>query len=208
MNRPLFAFLHQRKKVLLFLFLALNTGNCFASLEDFSEQSFTLDVPVVLSASRLRQPLSEAPNAVTVIDRNIIAASGFRNLPDLFRLVPGMYVDQISDIIFLDPTTLVNGGRPYSFHNLMSATYKGLEATVKYRWSKQSGLTFNFTHQQASCAITGTMIQPAFVPILQRDIASVCPVSVPSDSGSILITQRVKIFSSARVTTTRKRCRL
>lgn len=50
------------------------------------------DFPVVLSASRLKQPQSEAPNAMTVIDRSMIVASGFRNIVDLFRLVPGMYV--------------------------------------------------------------------------------------------------------------------
>lgn len=47
---------------------------------------------MVLSASRLSQPLSEAPNAMTVIDRKMITASGFRFIPDLFKLVPGMYV--------------------------------------------------------------------------------------------------------------------
>jgi iron complex outermembrane receptor protein len=58
-----------------------------------SEQDYLQDLPVVLSASRLHQPLSEAPNAVTVIDREMIKASGFRNLADVFRLVPGMFVD-------------------------------------------------------------------------------------------------------------------
>lgn len=57
-----------------------------------SDQDFLQEFPVVLSASRLSQPLSEAPNAMTVIDRKTIAASGFRTLPDLFKLVPGMYV--------------------------------------------------------------------------------------------------------------------
>lgn len=46
----------------------------------------------MLSASRLSQPLSEAPNAMTVIERDMIVASGFRNLADVFNLVPGMYV--------------------------------------------------------------------------------------------------------------------
>ncbi|MEQ1556427.1 MAG: TonB-dependent receptor plug domain-containing protein, partial [Gallionella sp.] len=32
------------------------------------------------------------PNAMTVIDRAMIVASGFRSLPDVFQLVPGMYV--------------------------------------------------------------------------------------------------------------------
>ena len=57
-----------------------------------SEQSYLQDFPVVLSASRLNQPLEEAPNAMTVIDRDMIKASGFRTIAELFRLVPGMYV--------------------------------------------------------------------------------------------------------------------
>lgn len=57
-----------------------------------SELDFLQEFPVVLSASRLRQPLAEAPNAMTVIDRDMIRASGFRTIPDLFRLVPGIYV--------------------------------------------------------------------------------------------------------------------
>lgn len=50
----------------------------------------------MLSASRLSQPLSEAPNAMTIIDRNTIKASGFRTISDLFRLVPGMYVSNLN----------------------------------------------------------------------------------------------------------------
>jgi iron complex outermembrane receptor protein len=59
---------------------------------DFSEADFFDDLPVVLSASRLLQPLNEAPVAVTVIDREMIRASGFRDIPDLLRLVPGFSV--------------------------------------------------------------------------------------------------------------------
>ncbi len=55
------------------------------------EQAYWQELPVVLTASRLAQPLSEAPNAMTVIDRQMIKASGFRRLSELFRLVPGMY---------------------------------------------------------------------------------------------------------------------
>ena len=93
MNWLLLSFLRQRRKVLLSSFLVLNMSDCLAALEDFSEQSITLDVPVVLSASRLKQTQPDAPNAVTVIDRAMIKASGFRTTADLFKLVPGMYVD-------------------------------------------------------------------------------------------------------------------
>ena len=50
------------------------------------------DYPVVLSASRLTQPLIEAPSAVTVIDREMIEASGARQIADLMRFVPGAVV--------------------------------------------------------------------------------------------------------------------
>lgn len=57
-----------------------------------ADQSYTDDLPIVLSATRLAQPLSEAPVAMTVIDRAMIEASGARNIPDLLRLVPGFQV--------------------------------------------------------------------------------------------------------------------
>ncbi|MBZ0067485.1 MAG: TonB-dependent receptor [Thiobacillus sp.] len=57
-----------------------------------SEMDYLDSLPVVLSASRLSQPVNEAPAAVTVIDQDMIRASGFRDIPDLLRLVPGFSV--------------------------------------------------------------------------------------------------------------------
>ncbi len=54
------------------------------------EAQFLADLPVVLSATRLKQSRHESPTAVTVIDRHMIAASGARTITDLMRLVPGM----------------------------------------------------------------------------------------------------------------------
>lgn len=62
-----------------------------------TESDFLDDLPVVLSASRLSQPVSEAPVAVTVIDQEMIHASGFRDIPDLLRLVPGFSVAYTRD---------------------------------------------------------------------------------------------------------------
>ena len=58
----------------------------------FSEHDFLSDLPVVLSAPRLTQPLSEIPAAMTIIDRQMIRDSGAWDVADLFRLVPGVYV--------------------------------------------------------------------------------------------------------------------
>lgn len=57
-----------------------------------SEQTFLEELPVVLSASRLAQSPHDAPAAVTVIDREAIRASGFTEIHDIFRLVPGYLV--------------------------------------------------------------------------------------------------------------------
>jgi iron complex outermembrane receptor protein len=78
----------------LMAMLALSTQAGAAVL---TEQDFFGELPVVLSASRLSQPLAQAPAAVTIIDQDMIRASGFRDIPDLFRLVPGFNVAYTRD---------------------------------------------------------------------------------------------------------------
>ena len=62
-----------------------------------SEEDLLADVPTVLTASRLEQPVSEAPAAMTVIDRQMIRDSGAWDITDVLRLVPGMYVGNSAD---------------------------------------------------------------------------------------------------------------
>lgn len=57
-----------------------------------TEDDYFGSVPVVLTASRLEQPLNEAPGAVTVIDRHTIRLSGARTVTEVLRLVPGYLV--------------------------------------------------------------------------------------------------------------------
>lgn len=80
--------------------LLLLAGALTCSAPVFSavtEADFLDDLPVVLSVSRMSQPLDEAPVAVTIIDRDMIQASGFRDIPDLLRLVPGFSVAYTRD---------------------------------------------------------------------------------------------------------------
>jgi iron complex outermembrane receptor protein len=83
--------LKKQNLILLLLCLSGHSARSDAA-DDAGELNYFQELPVVLSASRLHQPLSEAPNAMTVIDRKMIVDSGFRSIPDLFKLVPGMYV--------------------------------------------------------------------------------------------------------------------
>jgi iron complex outermembrane receptor protein len=61
-----------------------------------TEQDYLGDFPVVLSVSRLAQPLDETPGAVTVIDRDTIRRSGAREVADVLRLVPGFILTHMS----------------------------------------------------------------------------------------------------------------
>lgn len=75
----------------MFLLLATSVA-AVANEDNDGTGNYFDDFPVVLSASRLIQPAQEAPAAVTVIDRDMIRASGARQIAELFRLVPGFEV--------------------------------------------------------------------------------------------------------------------
>lgn len=74
------------------LCIALYTGGVLATVDSKSESDFLADIPVVLTASRILQSPLDAPAPVTVIDRETILDSGFTEIHDIFRLVPGFLV--------------------------------------------------------------------------------------------------------------------
>lgn len=57
-----------------------------------TEAIFLADLPQVLTASRIATSPMDAPAPVTVIDRETIRASGFTEIHDVLRLVPGYLV--------------------------------------------------------------------------------------------------------------------
>lgn len=78
-------------------------GPAISQAEEFADfelgEPFALeeDIPVVLTASRLKQPRAEVPASVTVIEAEQIRDWGVRTLPDLMRFVPGMFVGHVDD---------------------------------------------------------------------------------------------------------------
>lgn len=64
----------------------------FAADSQATSDPFFAPLPMVLTASRLAQSPLDAPAPVTIIDREMIAASGFTEIHDLMRLVPGFMV--------------------------------------------------------------------------------------------------------------------
>ncbi|MGE5027510.1 MAG: TonB-dependent receptor plug domain-containing protein [Betaproteobacteria bacterium] len=91
-----------------------------------SEGAFLDDIPVVLSASRLSQPVNDAPAAVTVIDRQMIKDSGAWDLSEVFRLVPGMYVAYHSAPNYAADSTV-------SYHGLTNAYAQRMQVLVDGR---------------------------------------------------------------------------
>jgi len=63
-----------------------------ADAAELSELDYFSELPIVLTVSRLAQPLNETPGAVTVIERETIRRSGARELSDVLRLIPGYLV--------------------------------------------------------------------------------------------------------------------
>jgi iron complex outermembrane receptor protein len=57
-----------------------------------SEAPFFTELPVIITATRLAQRPQDAPAATFIIDREMIEASGAREIADLFRLAPGFLV--------------------------------------------------------------------------------------------------------------------
>jgi iron complex outermembrane receptor protein len=61
-----------------------------------SEMDILADIPLVSSATRLQQLPEDSPATVTLIDHEMIRASGAVNIADLFRLVPGFQVGHVN----------------------------------------------------------------------------------------------------------------
>ncbi len=62
--------------------------------EDFGWEESILgeELPMVLTAARLKQPKAEVPASVTIISAEQIKLWGARTLPELMKFVPGMFV--------------------------------------------------------------------------------------------------------------------
>lgn len=100
------------KKVLLSLVIGcisqatLGQNNELKGLEDqdfsddfgWEEESILgEELPMVLTAARLKQPKAEVPASVTLISAEQIKLWGARTLPELLKFVPGMFVGHADD---------------------------------------------------------------------------------------------------------------
>lgn len=114
--------------------LAHAADTALPASDGVSEKTFLDDLPVVLSVSRLAQPLDETPGAVTVIDRDMIRRSGAREVAEVLRLVPGFVM------------TRTNGGNPVAmYHSAMDSYGRSMQVFIDGR-SVYSSFQFGDTH--------------------------------------------------------------
>jgi iron complex outermembrane receptor protein len=93
---------------------------------ELDEDAYLGEMPTVLTVSRLAQPVDESPSAVTLIDEDMIRASGAVQLADILRLVPGMYVGQDAGYTYtVNPTV--------SYHGLTDAYSRRMQVLVDGR---------------------------------------------------------------------------
>jgi iron complex outermembrane receptor protein len=113
-----------------FLLVVCTAWPLFTSAADvtgeLSEEAYLGEMPTVLTVSRLAQPVDESPSAVTVIDEETIRASGVVDLPDILRLVPGMYVGHNAGYFHtVNPTV--------SYHGLTDAYSRRMQVLIDGR---------------------------------------------------------------------------
>jgi iron complex outermembrane receptor protein len=109
-------------------FLAAGSaGNVLAA--ELTEDTFLSDLPMVLTASRIAQSPLDAPAPVSVIDRETIRASGFTEIHELLRLVPGFLVADWPE----GPPTVVNHGLGDANSRRMQVLVDGLSVYDPFR---------------------------------------------------------------------------
>ena len=92
-----------------------------AALSDSSAAALFEDMPLVLTASRMAQSALDAPASIFVIDREMIEASGFTEIHDLLRLVPGYLVTDWPD----GQASVVNHGLGDAYGNRLKVMLDG-----------------------------------------------------------------------------------
>lgn len=110
----------------------MNFEDSFAGLDHDPLMAGDLEIPVVLTASRLRQSQLDTPASVTVIEADTIAVLGIKNIEEIFRLVPGMLVGYHSGFGEKFPAV--------SYHGTQSAEHRRLQVLIDGRSVFKPGL--------------------------------------------------------------------
>lgn len=107
------------------------SGETFAAMDGMFDQQ-VMEMPEVLTAARLRQSQLDTPASVTVIEADTIAALGFKDIEEIFRLVPGMLVGYHSGVGEKAPSV--------SYHGTNAPEHRRLQVLIDGRSVFKPGL--------------------------------------------------------------------
>lgn len=83
--------------ILIFITLStLNASTIYANENYIDEDSLFDEIETIVSATRLKQKITKAPVSVTIIDKEMIEASGALEVHELLRFVPGFFSYSVS----------------------------------------------------------------------------------------------------------------
>jgi iron complex outermembrane recepter protein len=88
--------------------------------ESGNESHFFTDIPVGITVSRMMQPVTQSGASMTVIDQDMIRASGATEIADLLRLVPGFQVSG----------STINAPYLVAYHGQSDILQRGLEVMI------------------------------------------------------------------------------
>ena len=87
------------KRLVVLLFTLSFIQPSVASVPDsesyYGDTDYVFDIPIVLTPTRLEQPVSQIPGTVTTITQDQIQKYGINRISEALRLVPGMVVDSL-----------------------------------------------------------------------------------------------------------------
>ncbi|NVK38129.1 MAG: TonB-dependent receptor [Gammaproteobacteria bacterium] len=109
----------------------LQFGDTLAAMDGMFEEQ-VMEMPEVLTAARLRQSQLDTPASVTVIEADTIAALGFKDIEEIFRLVPGMLVGYHSGFGEKAPSV--------SYHGTNAPEHRRLQVLIDGRSVFKPGL--------------------------------------------------------------------
>lgn len=93
------------------------------------------DMSVVLTPSRLKQPIADSPTTISVISSETIKALGIRKIPEVLRLVPGMVVASASGNDYRISYHGGAGSQPRRMQVLIDGASVYLGGLARVNWS-------------------------------------------------------------------------
>ena len=170
--------------------LTLSSAAFASTSESQSIDAFDLGESLgqVITASRIRQNIQDAPATTTIITRTEISELGIRQVPEILRLVPGMVVAQASGN---DYRVAYHGGlssQPRRVHVLIDGISIFRGGLARIDWTSLPITVEDIKRVEVvrnpSSATYGTNSFQAVVNFMTRGVSETSGISVSSSLGS------------------------